>query len=76
MNCFRVIAAGTMDDEDIAAFIPTDDDPHMGVIRIEYQMLPASLGTESRFRILGLSIAGRILISFIVPPVKYPWDKF
>ena len=27
-----------MDDEDIAVFIPTGDDSHMGVIRIEYQI--------------------------------------
>ena len=27
-----------MDDEDISVLIPTGDDPHMGVIRIEYQI--------------------------------------
>ena len=37
-NDHIVIAAGTMDDEDISVFIPTGDNPHMGVIRIEYQI--------------------------------------
>ena len=37
-NNHIVITAGTMDDEDIAVFIPTGDDSHMGVIRIEYQI--------------------------------------
>ena len=37
-NDHIVMAAGTMDDEDIAAFIPTGDDPHMGVVGVEYQI--------------------------------------
>ena len=37
-NDHIVIAAGTMDDEDISVFIPTGDDPHMGVIRVKYEI--------------------------------------
>ena len=37
-NDHIVIAAGTMDDEDIAAFIPPGDDSHMAVIRVKYEI--------------------------------------